>query len=282
MKIKKLLFGSCAVIASVGFLTACNTNSATKTDQTIESATAQKEYINESQINDLFTSPNNFKDKYVKISGQVFTEPEKDGDTWVLQCWNNPEKASNNFIVYVKDTETQYKNGDYILVDGKIEGEFKGENMFGSTLTLPLVNADSVEVSSYVEVEVPTKKTITPENSSVSQKGITLSVDKIEFADTETRVYMTEKNDTKKNFNLSVYDIKIIQDGKQISEDNTSNSSYLGNYKSLSYELAPGTYDDGVVVFPKIDDTKEFKIYAEGYSADYDLQLEPFEITIKP
>ena len=48
----------------------------------------------------------------------------------------------------------------------------------------------------------------------LEQNGVALKVDKVEFAEKETRVYITETNSSSDNCSINVYDIKILQNGK--------------------------------------------------------------------
>ncbi len=237
------------------------------------------EYIEDSEIADFFTNPDKYKGKYVKLSGKVFADPEKNGDEIALQAWHNPENSSNNFITYYKGDNAKINQGDYIMVDGKIGGEFEGENAFGGTVTAPMLEATSIEVLSYIDAVTPTIAEIVPENATSEQNGISLKVDKIEFAEKETRVYLTETNSSADKFSMWVYSIKITQNGSQIEQANTS-SQFEGDYAQLSTEILPNASSSGVLVFPPMDSSASFQIYAEGHSDNYELDFAPFAIDI--
>lgn len=257
-------------------LAACG-NSSSKNDDTAKPK--KKEYISESDMAELFTSPDKFKGKYVKITGQIFIEPEKEGDTTAFQAWHDPQNAQNNFIVHYSGSES-FKANDFVKVDGKIAGTFKGENAFGSTITAPLIQSDASEVLSYMQAVVPTTKEITPDNAIAEQNGISLKVDKVEFAEKETRVYLTESNSSADKFSMWVYSIKLVQNGQQIEQDSSSMSSYEGNYAKLSDDILPNASSSGVLVFPAMDSSASFQIYAEGISDNYEIQFAPFTIDI--
>lgn len=237
------------------------------------------EYIKDSEIADVFTNPDKYKGKYVKMSGKVFVDPEKNEDEIALQAWHNPENSSNNFITYYKGNDLEVNQGDYIMVDGKIGGEFEGENAFGGTVTAPMLEATSIEVLSYIDAVTPTITEIVPENAISEQNGISLKVDKIEFAEKETRVYLTETNSSADKFSMWVHSIKITQNGSQIEQANTS-SQFEGDYAQLSSEILPNVSSSGVLVFPPMDSSASFQIYAEGHSDNYELDFAPFTIDI--
>lgn len=240
----------------------------------------EKIYVQDDEIKDIFSSPDKYEGKYVQIFGKVFTDPEKDGDDYALQAWNNTQDAENDFVVYYTRND-DIKVDDYIVVDGKISGKFQGENVFGTEVTCPLIEADSIEIISYMDAVVPTTKQLTP-NVSSEQHKLKITVDKIEFADIETRVYMTVLNDGKENASYGMYDIRIIQDGKQIEQDDSSNSPYEGNYPELSYDVTPGASTSGILVFPALDQTKDFQIVVpDVYSDNYELEFKDYTLDVK-
>lgn len=242
----------------------------------------EKEYLSESEIPSLFTDPESLKGKYVKLDGQIFTTPERSEDEIVLQAWHDPANASNNFIVYVKGSDTDFEQNSYISVDGEILGELSGENMFGGTVTVPMIQADTIEIKSYMDAVVPTLTEITPKDAIVEQNGISLKVEKVEFAEKETRVYLTETNSSDTKFSMWVYNIMLIQNGKQIEQDINSMSMYDGNYEQLSSDILPNASSSGILVFPPVDSSSSFQIYAEGSSDNYELEFEPFTIDVNP
>ena len=270
---KKKILAILLVATMALSLIACGGNSESSEES------KEKEYLAETEIADLFTTPDNFKGKYVKLSGQVFVDPEKDGDEVAIQVWHDPQNAEKNFIIYYKGN-TDVKTNDYIEVNGKIAGKFKGENAFGGEVTAPLIEADTLEVKSYIEVVVPTISEIVPETAVSEQNGVSLKVDKVEFAEKETRVYITESNSSSDNCSISVYDIKLLQNGKQINQDSSSMSAYDGNYAELPYDLLAGASASGVLVFPAMDSSASFQVHIEAYSDNWEVEFSPFVIDV--
>lgn len=260
-------------------LIACGDTSASSDSSTESTKEEEKVYIEESDLQALFTNPDDFKGKYVKLTGQIFTEPEVQGGETALQVYADPENVSNNFIVKYTGGNT-FASQDYVSIDGKIAGTFTGENMLGATLEVPLIESDSVEPMSYIDAVVPTITEFTPENAAAEQTGINIKVDKIEYAETETRIYMTVTNNSSDNFNFSSYSTKLIQNGQQIDLDSASMTSYYAELPEFSDSILPGIASSGVLVFPAMDSSASFQVYAEGYSDNWDISLEPFIIDV--
>lgn len=277
---KKKIFALLIVgILSCGTLTftACTTSD-NMTSSTGEQETV-KEYVAESEIPNVFSNPEEYKGKYIKLTGQIFNGLEVDGDYAAYQAWHNFEDSDQDFVV-LTDNST-LKQNSYISVDGEISDVFEGENMLGATITCPLINADSVEEMSYVDAVVPTISSLEPTDAAQVQHDIELKVDKIEFAEKETRVYFTETNNSDYKFSLYTYSMNVVQNGKQFEQDYTSDSIYSGNYPELSSDLMPGASSSGIVVFPALDNSMDFQITAEGSSDNYEIEFDPFIFEIK-
>ena len=240
----------------------------------------EKVYVKESEFDELFTNPDQFKGKYVFLTGQLLDAPEKNGNTVTLQAWYDTKNYSQNFIVYTNETDESFSSNDYIIVDGIVDGELKGENYFGEEVTAPLITDAKVTKSTYKDVVAPTVSEILP-NATAEQKGFTVSVEKVEYSDVETRVYMTVANNTNESISFGAYDIKILLDNKQINIDNASSSMYDGNYPELSYDIAAGASTSGVLVFPIIEQGQDFQIIVPDiFSDNYEEEFSDMKIDI--
>lgn len=236
----------------------------------------EKQYITDDQIVQMFSNPDDFKGKYVKLSGQIFVTPEEYDDYVFLQVWNEPNGNKNNFIVNAPNDGTEYESNSYIIVDGMIEGEVSGENLIGGTVSAPLIRADNVEISNYKDVVTPTIKEVTFDSLSIDQYGYTVEINKIEYAENETRLYVTLKNNGQSTFYFYDFNMKITQDGKQYD----GGTNYESDYPVIQAELLPGSETSGVVVFPAIDQSKGFDIYAEGNSDNWEEEFQPYKYSV--
>lgn len=234
----------------------------------------EKEYVKEDQIGSVFSDPDKFKDKYIKLKGQVFNVEENDG-TYSLQVWYDVKNFEKDFIV---DTDQKFEEDDYISIDGWITGSFTGESAVGGEVTCPRIQAVSAEETNYIDVAAPTveEKTV---NKTSSQYGVDVTIEKIEFAKDETRVYVKVKNGSKDAINLyAASDAKAIQDGKQIG---LNEDVYLGDYDELQDEISVGASDTGIILFEKIDSDKPFRLEISAYSDDYDIEFKEFTFEIE-
>lgn len=271
---RRQLFAGTSFAVATLTLAGCGGESA-ETD----AAPEEKVYLEEADIDAMFTNPDDYKGKWVKLPGKTLGSSEKDGDLTALQAYYDMQTYDRSYIVHSNTTES-FADGEYILVDGMIDGSFDGENAFGGSVTVPLITNAEITKSNYIDVVAPTIASIEPAVTS-SQNDVTFTCDKVEFAESETRVYLTVSNGRSDTVTYGVYDIRTIVDGQQIEQDHDSSSSYEGNYPELSYDLSAGASTNGILVFPAIEPGTAFKlVIPDIYADDYETQFTDAELEI--
>lgn len=273
---KRMLSMLLAACLCCGLLAGCGGKEKNSGDTSEKSD--KKEYVADNEIANVFSDPEKYEGKYIRLSGKIFNGPDKEENYAAYQAWHDITNSQNDFIFGLEDDS--FAVDEYVMVDGVITGTFEGENVMGGTVSCPMIHADSVEKLSYMETVVPTLKEITLENAVSEQNGISIKVDKVEFAEEETRIYVTESNGSADKFNMYIYDIKIVQNGQQIEQNVSSQSIYEGEYEQLSSDILPNASSSGILVFPAIDSSAGFQIYAEGSSDNWELDFAPFTIDI--
>ena len=227
-------------------------------------------------IKKVYSDPGSYKDYCVEITGQVFGGVDYDDGIIALQMWGDPVNNDRNTIVYIYDEDFEVEDGDYLKIKGIIAGEFKGENMMGGKISALEVDAVEAEVIDYIEAVAPANKTVEV-NQTVNQKGYSVTVQKIEYADTETRVYMQVNNGGAEKFSFYTYDAKLVQGNKQYEEQDNWDADYGG----FNTEISVGVTLDGIVAFPAIEDGP-FYLEFEGHSDDWMEDLQPYVFNVEP
>ena len=238
--------------------------------------TDEKVYLTDEEIPQFFLDPDSFKGKYIKLTGEVFTAPQDTGEYVELQVWNDPENSKNNFLVKAPKDGTEYTSESYVVVDGKIEGMVTGTNLVGGIVSAPIIDAEKVEISSYKDVVRPTIKECEFDALTIDQYGYSVSIDKVEYAELETRIYITVKNNGGSKFSIFSYSAKLIQNGQQYETE----TNFYADYPDLQSEVLPGTESSGVLVFPTIDANTDFQFYAEGYSENWEEDIQPYQLSV--
>lgn len=123
---------------------------------------------------------------------------------------------------------------------------------------------------------MPTIKEITFSNKTINQFGYIITVEKIEFADDETRVYVKAENTSSNKFNIYKYSAKILQGLKQYNQSD----NYEANYPELQSELQPGVVSEGILVFPTINQNN-MKLIIGGSSSDWNIDINDYSFDLE-
>lgn len=222
--------------------------------------------------NEVYTNAKKYKGYYINIKGKVFQVMSDNGNVKGIQIWIDPDTCEQNLMIYYTNN-AEVKQGDYIVCSGYIDSVTEYKNAYGAKLYAPLVISSDLKESTYLEVMAPTIESILPENIKQEKYGYSFSIDKIEFAENETRVIATVANKGKET--LYIGDAVIIQEGKQYN----SKSNYEANYEELPYELIKDASGSGIIVFPALKATS-FDFIIDIHSDNSDEKLGELKISI--
>ena len=247
-------------------------------DGGVETGTYKDDVIvpmKDDEIKELYSSPESFKNHYVDITGVVFSSPEVDDDGIYLQLMTDIKNYSNNTIVYINDKDFKVKENDYLHIVGKVGDVFSGKNALGGDVTAPTIIAKEYEILNYQDALAPALKTVEV-NQTQTQSGYSVTLQKVEYAEIETRVYL--KVDNKGSDKFSVYDFnaKISQNGKQYEpQDN-----WEADYPQIQTDLLVGNSTEGIITFPVLEKGK-FELIIEGSSDNFEEEINPYLFTVE-
>ena len=271
---KKMFFSASLILVLV--LAACGDNEEKVNSDSNKTAENSKKTIEDGDVAKLYTAPKKFKGYNYSFTGKVFTTPEKDDDAVYIQVWADPKNSEYNTLVAYEDPNFEVADGDYVKIDGVIEDEYEGENMLGGTVVAPVMTATKLEVLSYVDAAAPTLDTLAT-GETIDQHGFVVEIEKIEFAEPHTRLYLTVTNNTNDNISFFTHSLKLVSNGTQYEEE----YDYEAELPELQSDVLPGISTSGVITFPSMDPaTTELQVHAEGYSDNYDLDIKPFTFNI--
>lgn len=247
------------------------------TTQKESEVSEKKVYLKKDEIDKAYSDPESASGKFIKISGQVFGEPEKDENNIYFQMYADPKNQGKNTVVVFNENNIDVNSDDYVIVKGEIQGAFDYENAFGGQLSALQINATSVKKSSYAEAVDPAEKVVEP-NIPIQQYGYTINVEKVEFTSKETRVYVKITNGGSDKFYFYDFNTKIIQNGKQYECE----YNYSADYTEIQSELLKGAETSGIIAFPAVDPNSQFQIYCEAHSDNWEEDFQPFIFDITP
>jgi len=224
---------------------------------------------------ELMSDPNRYKGATVHIAGRVFGGVDKDANGVGWQMFCDPKNSEWNVAVYYPSTGFEPKNDDFVEVTGTLKGTVSGQNAFGATLTIPLIIADSATIVDATAAASSAIRTVTP-NASQTQHQITITLDKVEFAADETRVFLTVTNGSNAKANLYEWSSKAVQGDKQYDADP------FPMYPEVQSDLLPGVKSSGVMVFPAMDPAQTARFFFEVGSDNWLLDFQPYVFEIQP
>lgn len=229
--------------------------------------------ISGSDVPAAFSSIDKYKGYDIVFVGKVFNIETDESGTY-FQAWQDYINYENIAVVSCA-AGTEIAEDDYVKIKGRIIGTFEGENIIGGKVTAMKINAETVEKMSYIDLFSPTLKSLDV-NQTKTQKGYSITIEKVEFAKNETRVYLTVANNGTDTFNIHIYSAKIKQAKKQYeTQDN-----FEADYEELPTELITDTEASGVLVFPALEQS-DFTIIIGASSDNFDEDINDYKFNIK-
>ena len=213
----------------------------------------------------LVADPEAHKGASAEIVGRVFTEPERDQEATYWQMWAKPKTSDWNTVVGIKNPNFKISNNDYVRVKGTVAGELEAENAFGGKVSGVTIAANTSEVLTALEAATPATKTLPSKQENVG-KDILVTVEKVEIAPDETRVFITVKNDSNSPFSLYQHTAKLVVGGQQHEAKFNPEG-----YPALPSETVGGATSNGVIVFDSFDANQDTQLHIDGYSNDLNI-----------
>ena len=242
-----------------------------------ETEANSKEVLAEEDFDKMYSNPKEYKGYEVEFTGQVFVDPERDDSGVYLQVYAKPEQFEQNTIVAYEDSNFDVKVDDFVKVIGIVKDEFEGENLMGGTITAPFIEATSIEVVDYITAVAPTIKEVVVDET-IDQHGMEVTLQKIEFAEVETRVYMKITNNTNENVYFDGYGAKLVSGSTQYE----TKDNFGSGLPEIPFDILAGIEAEGVLTYPAIEEQSgTFTLHAEGYSDNWELDFKPYVFEVE-
>ncbi|MFD2657946.1 DUF4352 domain-containing protein [Gracilibacillus thailandensis] len=236
-----------------------------------------KGVVAEEDFDKMYSDPSSYQDYEVEYTAQVFTKPERDADGTYLQAYADPINYEQNTIIFIADPDLAVESEDYITVKGIVRDQFDGENLVGGSIAAPMIEANSVEVVDYITAVSPTIETVEV-GQEIDQQGYLVTLQKIELAENQTRVYVKVSNNTNDSISYFAHSTKLIVDNQQLEPE----FNYESGLPEVQSDILADVESEGVITFPAIDqETTSLKFHSEGYSDNWELEIEPFVFDVE-
>lgn len=157
------------------------------------------------------------------------------------------DNYDTSLIIEVSDDMPLESNG-YFIIEGTIEGVDIFVNHKKEEIKNLIVTTTNVESSTYEEALSQSIKTVEI-NAGKTQNDFEITIEKIEFSNIETRVFVDLKNNTKFNLDLLGFNYNIIA-GEQSYSYMYSDKKH---YEEPDESLAPNTSSSGTIILKPIN-----------------------------
>lgn len=241
----------------------------------------EKELLSAEETKEALRNPGENKGKSVEITGFVFNFIDEDKDHIYIQIYQDFNNYKDDVTLKIPtNIAAEVEEDTFVHAQGVILGEMKGENLFGGDLKTSVIEVDNIVTGDFRETVAKTRKDDTI-NTELTQHGLTVLIEKIEFSDYDTRLYVKINNESDSKTNLYSFDFTLVINGKNYTED----YSYYGEYPEIDSELNPNTSTEGIIAFEAIDynEVSDVKIivdspYSDNWENDFDDYI--FEFTL--
>lgn len=266
-------------IAFAAVLAACGSSSSTTGSASrgsSGSASTNGETFTRANWATLQQDPDSHKGAHVDIVGQLLSAPQREKDVTYLQIYADPKNSEWTTIVAIKDPDISIPNDSYVHVVGEVYGKFTGKNLLGAEITDPVIVADSVKVVTAVEAATPATRTAAV-GETRTQHGVSITIQKVEFAPDETRVFLSVRNDSPRTAHFYDFDAKAVQGTHQFEV-----ASAPLDYPQVASDILAGVVSDGVISFPASDPEQPLKLVLQASSENFLQTFRPYTFTVAP
>ena len=183
------------------------------------------------------------------------------------------EHSIGEYTVVVVNTNPRVKVDQWVRVQGILHSYWTTEHNLGSELRLPIVAAQKVSAITRAEA-IPAIRTVSVDQS-ISRHGLTITLQKLEISESETRLYIYAINNSSDKAFLYADDVVLVQGTQQVKK-----KSELGQEADEpDSTLVPGTETQGVLLFePASPDSSPVRLVWEGpRTDDYSLTFDDWE-----
>lgn len=209
----------------------------------------------------------------VSVTGRVLADPEYNVDGTHLQVNVGSEAGDADLVVRI-DANIEVTQGDYLAIEGAVGGRFVGETENGGSIDMLEIIAVSITPIAAEGVLAPAS-TVWESRAEKEEADVTVGVEKVEFAEAETRVYVTARNAGETPAVIQVSNSYIKQSDRFFEPK----VELPEGYQEVPIDLFAGAAGAGVIVFPPLHEGTglEFSLTVLGSAGEtaFDFELEP-------
>lgn len=212
-------------------------------------------------------------DQYSELSYQADIFQGSQLSCWVQVLYNAQETEEGSYfsfrtvssqnsgqelygVAFWPGSASQLYDGRYLSITGTILGEYTYTDSFGYEDSGPAVYVTDLTISSYAEIFAPAIVTIFPDLDPVTRNDCTIDLTRVEFAETETRFYLTINNNTSEHLILYPDQTTAYQDNRRYHWQENYEADYTISYDGVD----AGKSRELILAFPPMSDRWEIEL----------------------
>ncbi len=215
-------------------------------------------------------------DQYSELSYQANEFQGSQISCWVQVLYNAQETSEGAYfafrtvssensgqelygVAFWSGSSTELYDGRYLSITGTILGEYAYTDSFGYEDRGPAVYVTELSLSSYAEIFAPAIATTSLDLAPITHGECTIDLTRVEFAQTETRFYLTIQNDTDEHLMLYLDQTTADQDNRRYHWQ----ENYEADYTLLYDGVDPGESRELILAFPPMSERWTIRLSLE-------------------
>ncbi|WP_051507166.1 hypothetical protein [Saccharibacillus sacchari] len=249
---------------------------ATSPSEPNDSESASPSVLSDKEFDRMIANPDDFKKQRVEFFSQVAYDPLEHDRGMFIQVYADPDNYGKHVLISMRTPMKEIKKGDFIRVKGIVKGSTEMVSTTGAPMVFPEIKTQSVEVVDYITGFSPSLRTVEV-GETQDQHGLKVTLEKVEFAEKETRLYLSVENSTDREGLFYTHTAKIAQGSTQFEQA----TNFRADYPEPQNQLLPGIRSEGILAFGPIDpEDGDLRLIVGGSTNDYSLDFKPFDFKV--
>jgi hypothetical protein len=222
--------------------------------------------------------PEAFEGRDVRgLVGRVFAV-EQTGRGFDVHVWTTSDFSDGNTIVSIgaPGAPSNVAEGDYLSVDGVLQGSFTGESASGDTITATLVQAAAARKINASKALLAADQAIASKPLRVSETrgGLVLTITRVDRLDDGARLEVRARNGGAAPATFATYDATVLQGDRQL----VAKPSF--DLPDFPASMQPGFGGTALLIFPGLR-AGPARLLIDWLSDDYRLDTQPFDLPFR-
>lgn len=206
----------------------------------------------------LTRNPNDYQDMSVSCSAQILYDPQytDEGIYFVFRSASPKEDTPMLYGIAFwagEEEDLRLRDRSFVTLHGTVMGEHSYTDSYGYEDACPAIYLTNLEQSSYAEIYAPALTILSFDNCVSTVENCTVQVFKCEFAESETRVYLTIDNNGSSPISFIPSECVVQQANKKYPWKENLDA----DYPQFSGSLQPDEKKHMVLTFSSLDASQD-------------------------